>query len=209
MVREGSTHSALHWNRMPDTQPTALVTGASSGIGEVFSRRLARDGYRLILVARRQERLDRLAAKSRAHRTLAADLTYSDDLALVEARIASEPRLELLVNNAGFGTKGLLLGNALRSAGAMHLLHVMATMRLTRAALAAMVPRARGSCDQRVLGGGLRAESQQCQLLRHQGVDEQLHRGPGPGIPRYAARRCACRHFAPASPLPNSTTPWA
>jgi short-subunit dehydrogenase len=129
---------------MPTTQRTALVTGASSGIGAVFARRLAKDGFRLILVARRRDRLDQLARELPAAETVAADLTVPQDLALVEARIAAEPTLELLVNNAGFGTKGLYWQTPFEAQERMHQLHVMATMRLSRAALAAMVPRGRG-----------------------------------------------------------------
>jgi len=129
---------------MPTTQRTALVTGASSGIGAAFARRLAKDGFRLILVARRRDRLDQLARELPAAETVAADLTVTQDLALVEARIAAEPTLELLVNNAGFGTKGLYWETPFEAQERMHQLHVMATMRLTRAALAAMVPRGRG-----------------------------------------------------------------
>ena len=129
---------------MPTTQRTALVTGASSGIGEAFARRLSKDGYRVILVARRQDRLDQLARELPAAETLAADLTVPRDLALVEARIAAEPQLQLLVNNAGFGTKGLYWETPFEAQERMHQLHIMATMRLTRAALAVMVSRARG-----------------------------------------------------------------
>ncbi|MEO8593031.1 MAG: SDR family oxidoreductase [Candidatus Solibacter sp.] len=122
----------------------ALVTGASSGIGEAFARRLARDGYGLILVARRREQMVRLARDLNGAEVLTADLTVPEDLALVEARIGAEPGLELVVNNAGFGTKGLFWETPLEGQQRMHELHVMATMRLTRAAVAAMVPRASG-----------------------------------------------------------------
>jgi len=122
----------------------AMVTGASSGIGAAFARRLARDGFQLILVARRHDLLEQLAGELGGAETLAADLTLEEDLARVEARIASTPELELLVNNAGFGTKGQLWETPLDGQERMHQLHVMATLRLTRAALAAMVPRARG-----------------------------------------------------------------
>jgi short-subunit dehydrogenase len=129
---------------MPNTQRVALVTGASSGIGAAFARRLARDGFALILVARRHDLLEQLARDLGGAETLAADLTLEEDLARVEARIMAEPKLELLVNNAGFGTKGRFWETPLDQQERMHRLHVMATLRLSRAALAAMVPRRQG-----------------------------------------------------------------
>uniref|UniRef100_Q02BL8 Short-chain dehydrogenase/reductase SDR n=1 Tax=Solibacter usitatus (strain Ellin6076) TaxID=234267 RepID=Q02BL8_SOLUE len=122
----------------------AMVTGASSGIGAAFARRLSRDGFALILVARRADRLESLARELGGAETVAADLTQHEGLARVEQRIASAADLELLVNNAGFGTKGKFHETSLEGQDAMHRLHVIATMRLTRAALAAMVPRGRG-----------------------------------------------------------------
>jgi short-subunit dehydrogenase len=127
-----------------NTRRVALVTGASSGIGEVFARRLTRDGFALILVARRREQLEKLAGELNGAEIIAADLTLEADLAKVEASIAATPDLELLVNNAGFGTKGRFWETSLEGQDRMHRLHVMATMRLTPAALAAMVPRRRG-----------------------------------------------------------------
>ena len=129
---------------MQNTQPIALVTGASGGIGETFARRLARDGFELILVARRRGQLEQLARELGGAEVLPADLTLPEDLARVEARIAALPELDLLVNNAGFGTKGRFWETLLEGQERMHRLHVMATMRLTRAALAVMVPRGRG-----------------------------------------------------------------
>jgi short-subunit dehydrogenase len=129
---------------MHSTKRIAMVTGASSGIGAEFARRLARDGFDLILVARRQDLLEQLARELGGAEILAADLTLDEDLARVAARIASAPELELLVNNAGFGARGRFWETPLDGQERMHRLHVMATLRLTRAALAAMVPRARG-----------------------------------------------------------------
>ena len=123
----------------------ALITGASAGIGAVFARRLARDGYDLILVARRRDRLEELARELGGAEVLSADLAREDELKRVEERISAEPRLDLLVNNAGFGTKGYFFEIPVESQDQMHRLHVMATMRLTHAALAGMVTRRRGA----------------------------------------------------------------
>lgn len=123
----------------------AVVTGASSGIGAVFARKLAARGYRLLLVARRRDRLDALAAEfpGRAE-AWPADLTCDADLHKLEERIAGEESLELLVNNAGFGTLGRFFEIPVDSQDSMHRLHIMATMRLTHSALRGMVRRNRG-----------------------------------------------------------------
>ena len=130
---------------MQNGKRLALVTGASSGIGSTFARRLARDGYGLILVARRRERLEELAREIGGAEVLTADLMLDNELRRVEERIASAPELELLVNNAGFGKTGRFFATPVEPQDQMHRLHVLATVRLTHAALAAMVPRGRGA----------------------------------------------------------------
>jgi len=129
---------------MSDGKPLALVTGASAGIGATFARRLARDGYSLILVARRADRLEEIARELGGAETLPADLTSEDDLRRVEARIENAANLELLVNNAGFGIMGRFYQRPIEGFVKMHQLHVMAAMRLSHAALRGMVERGRG-----------------------------------------------------------------
>ena len=127
----------------------ALITGASSGIGAEFARQLAARRYGLILVARRKDRLEDLA-RSFEHsykvqtEILQADLTLENDLAGVEQRIAAATDLELLVNNAGFGTRGKFFALDIATQDQMHRLHVMATMRLSHAALRGMAARNSG-----------------------------------------------------------------
>jgi short-subunit dehydrogenase len=80
---------------------TAVITGASSGIGEATARRLDRDGWRLLLVARREDRLRKLAGELRDADVVIADLTDEDAPARVRERAEEEGALHLLVNNAG------------------------------------------------------------------------------------------------------------
>jgi short-subunit dehydrogenase len=135
---------------MSHLNPLAVVTGASSGIGAVFVQRLAAAGYNLLLVARRRERLEALAKQLHEQNgveaeVLSADLTVESDLHKVEQRIAGAADLEFLVNNAGFGTRGRFFEADPESQDKMLRLHIIATLRLTRAALAGMVARGKGN----------------------------------------------------------------
>jgi len=128
----------------------ALVTGASAGIGRAFAERLAREAYDLILVARRQDRLEELAASlSASHQrsvaVLPADLTRLEDVRAVEARIAKEPTLDLLVNNAGFGSHGRFAELDRDGEADQVQLNVLALLRLTHAAVAVFRERGHGS----------------------------------------------------------------
>lgn len=130
---------------MPE-KTTAAITGASSGIGAMFARKLAARGYDLLLIARREDRLQSLAQELAAvyHVTataMAADLANDDDLLRVDQRLRALSNLGLLVNNAGFGTRGFFWEADIEGQESMHRVHVMATMRLTHAALANQAPR--------------------------------------------------------------------
>ena len=131
------------------TKGTALVTGASTGIGAVYADRLAKRGYDLILVARNLQRLQDQAAKLSKLGVkvdlLQADLTSKADLAKVEKRLAEDSSITALVNNAGTAVAGNTLDGDIDKIEQMILLNVLAPTRLAKAAAVAFAGRKAGT----------------------------------------------------------------
>jgi uncharacterized protein len=132
------------------TKGTALITGASSGIGAVYADRLARRGYDLILVARNESRLAALAqrlenATGRSVTAITADLNDKADLARIEATLRTNASITLLVNNAGVGATAPLLDSDVEKMDEMIRLNVGALTRLTYAAVPGFVARCGGT----------------------------------------------------------------
>ncbi|MFJ7792749.1 SDR family NAD(P)-dependent oxidoreductase [Pseudomonas sp. NPDC096950] len=129
---------------------TALITGASSGIGAVYADRLARQGYDLILVARSQSKLNALAnhlsnETGRTVEVVAADLKDKTDLLRVENILRTDASITLLVNNAGVGGVMPLLGSPVDDMEEMITLNVTALMRLAYAVVPGFVARGAGT----------------------------------------------------------------
>jgi uncharacterized protein len=131
-------------------KPAVLITGASTGIGAIYADRFARDGHDLVLVARDEARLSALAARLRAEHgagvdLIRADLTDAADLARVEARLASDVRIGVLVNNAGAALSGQFPEQTPDTVDQLIRLNVTALTRLTAAATPRFVAEGGGS----------------------------------------------------------------
>lgn len=129
-------------------RPVALVTGASAGLGREFARQLAGLGYDLVLVARDGARLEDLALELRElagaeSEIVVADLSNDNDVSRVVERLDQGP-IHLLVNNAGFGTRGSIARASREEQDAMIRVHVLAANRLAQAAVQTMLGRGRG-----------------------------------------------------------------
>jgi len=129
---------------------TALITGASSGIGAIYADRLSRQGYDLILVARSKDKLCRLAREisdttGRSVEALQADLADPAGLGLIEEVLRTDQSITVLVNNAGVGATAPLLDSDVAAMEGMIALNVTATMRLAYAAAPGFVARGHGT----------------------------------------------------------------
>ena len=134
----------------PSAKGTALVTGASTGIGAIYADRLAKRGYDLILVARNEERLISLSSRltsetGRSIKTLRADLNNKVELATVESTLREDPSVTMLVNNAGIASVAPLLNAEVEKMEEMITLNITALTRLTYTVAPAFVARGKGA----------------------------------------------------------------
>jgi len=146
-------HAQLGKANRPDGRlrhGTALITGASSGIGAIYADRLVRRGHDLILVARNRERLETLARRltddtGRSVEIIVADLNDKADLARVEERLRTDANITVLVNNAGIAMSGDLASGDADRLESMIRLNVLAPSRLALAAIPGFVGRGKGT----------------------------------------------------------------
>ncbi|WP_213939875.1 SDR family oxidoreductase [Pseudomonas sp. dw_612] len=132
------------------SQGTALVTGASSGIGAIYAERLAARGFDLLLVARDEQRLEAAASKLSAEHgvqveVLKADLTQKDEVLKLEQRLRSDSSITLLLNNAGVAADGLLANADMEQLERLIQLNITAVTRLASAAAASFAKAGRGT----------------------------------------------------------------
>jgi len=138
------------WAAGQPERSAAFITGASSGIGAAFARALAERGFNLVLTARRSQRLAELSAELSSRygvecTILTADLADPLELERLAAALQAMPAVVLLVNNAGFGTAGSFTAVEPQRHTAMVAIHNLAAVRLTHAALPAMLRRGAGA----------------------------------------------------------------
>ena len=179
---------------------TALITGASLGIGAVYADRLAERGYDLILVARDQPRLSALASglvdkTGRTVEVLPAELTSRDDLLRVEARLRTDASITALVNNAGVGATGKPVDTKVNDLEQMIALNVTALTRLTAAVIPALLARGNGLLINIASIVALAPEMLNVHLQRHEGLRRQPH--------AVAAHGSACKGDSRAGRAPR------
>lgn len=130
--------------------PTALITGASSGIGATYAERFARRGHNLVMVARDKARMDLLASRLREETkvtidVIQADLTQQEDLAEIESRLREDTSIGILINNAGMGQSGAFIQQNAQSIDRLVMLNTTAPTRLAAAVAARFAQEGKGS----------------------------------------------------------------
>jgi len=133
-----------------ESNKVALVTGTSSGIGEAFARLLASQGYNLFIVARREEQLQQLSHElenkySIKGESISLDLSKENDIVTLEKRITESNKISMLINNAGFGTRGVFVDVDINKSVNMIKVHIIASIRLIKAVLPQMIERNSGT----------------------------------------------------------------
>ena len=144
-----SLKTAALWGMNSTESQTAVITGASSGIGAAFARSLARRGYNLILTARRENRLKALADQLQARHginveIILADLTNREDITQLQNRLRDDASITMLINNAGFGLGRKFTDTELEHHLDMIDVHITAAVRLMHTVLPGMIARKRG-----------------------------------------------------------------
>ncbi|ACZ76286.1 short-chain dehydrogenase/reductase SDR [Dickeya parazeae Ech586] len=132
------------------TKSSVLITGASTGIGATYAERFAQRGHDLVLVARDKVRLQALATRLNqeygvAADILPADLTQSDELAIVEERLKNDSKIETLINNAGIAQSGYFLDQTPDSINRLIALNITALTRLSSAISPRLVQNGKGA----------------------------------------------------------------
>ena len=145
MAKMNNQKNFMNW----DSPGIALITGASSGIGAAYAHSLSAQGFETILLARRKENLEKLALQltektSKKSEILVADLTILDDIIRVSEKIQLINNIDVLINNAGFGTRGYFENIPVSSHKDMLFVHNLAPIYFCRAVLPSMIKRNRG-----------------------------------------------------------------
>src|SRR6266404_6425040 len=193
-LHRAAPHSVVPYNQrvMDSSRPTALITGASFGIGQELARIFSREGYSLVLVARSADKLRQLASElEKANGTrsliLAVDLTEPGAPAYVlDQTTRADIQVDVLVNNAGFGQYGLFAENDLEECLRQIQLNVTTLTHLTRLYLPAMIERAKVETTTERKSGGIL------------NVASTAAFQPGPLMAVYFATKAYVLHFSEA-----------